>query len=193
MSNVISIDDLNDKYTADFENGKLFSKRNGREVGGVCPTGGHTPYLRVSMNKNGKQYNLYVHRILMAMNLGEWPEAVNHKDGNTLNNRADNIEAVNQLTNMRNRAPNKNASKYGRGIGSFDRPNAPAYWRLAISGNGKVNVWHFRKDRHSLLEVQLESVKRYHELGYTDRHIEQTLKAIEANPEYAALRKSLAA
>jgi hypothetical protein len=49
-------------------------------------------YCRVSLFKN-KKYNSYnVHRLVMLVFVGPSKLQVNHKDGNKLNNRLDNLE-----------------------------------------------------------------------------------------------------
>lgn len=60
-------------------------------------------YLAVKWYENGKQKSAYVHRLVASAfvdNPNNYPQ-VNHKDGNTSNNRADNLEWVTPGQNIR--------------------------------------------------------------------------------------------
>ena len=49
--------------------------------------------LYVSLHKNGKRNNLYVHRLVLITFVGPCPEGMEccHKDDNPLNNRLENL------------------------------------------------------------------------------------------------------
>lgn len=59
---------------------------------------GRYAYPRVSIN--GRRY--LVHRLAWFYMTGEWPNTVDHEDGNCGNNRWDNLRATNRHGNMRN-------------------------------------------------------------------------------------------
>ena len=66
-------------------------------------TGRRRKYLTVRWYENGKPKSAYVHRLIAAAfveNPDNLPQ-VNHKDGNTFNNRADNLEWVSPGDNVR--------------------------------------------------------------------------------------------
>lgn len=58
------------------------------------PTDNGNGYLIISLNKDGRRKNFYVHRLVAEAFLEKGPEdtVVNHKDYNTKNNNVDNLE-----------------------------------------------------------------------------------------------------
>lgn len=66
-----------------------------------CGSGG---YLRV--NINGRRY--FAHRLIWLMTHGEWPEEVDHINGDRSDNRLCNLRAVDRQGNMRNTALRSN-------------------------------------------------------------------------------------
>jgi hypothetical protein len=60
-------------------------------------------YYKVSPVLNGKNRQLYIHRLVAEAFLGSCPDGaeVNHIDGDKTNNRLDNLEYVSHLGNMR--------------------------------------------------------------------------------------------
>lgn len=60
-------------------------------------------YLMANYRKDGKVYNYYIHRLVAEAFIGEIPKgmAINHKDGNKLNNDVSNLEIVTYSENIR--------------------------------------------------------------------------------------------
>ena len=76
-----------------------------RIVGGsmMTPTDNGHGYLIVALSKNQRKKNHYVHRLVAEhfVENGDWLPCVNHKDYDTSNNRADNLEWCTQEQNIR--------------------------------------------------------------------------------------------
>jgi hypothetical protein len=80
--------------------GRVWTHRRNKYLN---PGSGSSGYLSVTITRDGKPKAFSIHR-LVAMAFIDNPEGkpqVNHKDGNKLNNSADNLEWVTNSENMR--------------------------------------------------------------------------------------------
>lgn len=67
----------------------------------ITPIKNNTNRMRVNLYKDGKYNRVFVHRVVALAFIGESNGLqVNHKDGNPINNKADNLEYVNQHGNI---------------------------------------------------------------------------------------------
>jgi hypothetical protein len=68
----------------------------------LSPTGNGNGYLLVTLNKNGKGKNRYIHDLVAEAFIGKRPSGfvVNHIDHDRANNRADNLEWCTQKENV---------------------------------------------------------------------------------------------
>lgn len=83
---------------------------------------GEKTYRVITLSVNGFQYFLYYHRIVAETFIPN-PEnkpQVNHKDGNKLNNRMDNLEWVTHKENMRH--------AWDMGLSSVEKNCRPVEW-----------------------------------------------------------------
>lgn len=74
--------------------GRVFSKQKNNSAGGFLKPGVSKGYKHVTLCTNGKRKIEKVHRLVAAAfieNMADKPQ-VNHKDGDKLNNIADNLE-----------------------------------------------------------------------------------------------------
>jgi hypothetical protein len=104
-------------------------KNAGKEAGSMfwCKSG---VYRRVKVNG----HNLLVHRIIVAMHYGNWPDIVDHANGDGLDNRIDNLRNVDRAGNMRNRAIQTRNTSRVMGVHWFARNKR---WGVIIASNHK--------------------------------------------------------
>ena len=82
------------------ENGNVYSLITHKAINPYCKRG----YLRVRLNKDGKRYDIGVHKLVALTYLEDSFEEgleVNHKDANRKNNNVDNLEWVTHEENVR--------------------------------------------------------------------------------------------
>ena len=82
--------------------------REGKKAGSVTTHG----YRSVGFYNN----TAYVHRIIFLMHHGYMPELIDHIDGNTLNNRIENLRPATKSTNGMNRGKQKNNTSGYKGV-----------------------------------------------------------------------------
>jgi len=99
------------KWTASYTNGKYYARR------GVCV--------------NGKQKTIYLHRFLTS---AEKAIKIDHKNGNSLDNRKSNLRKATSSQNNQNRG--NTAGKKYKGVGFYPQQTKP--FRARIKHSGKV-------------------------------------------------------
>lgn len=123
----------NDRYGVSVD-GVVVHRANGR----VMPTESPSGYLFVTLNKNGRNQKLFVHRLVLEYFTDTYdPEFLYiHKDKNMKNNHVDNLEvARSQITNWR-----KKVSERGMHIPKAESVPKPVRKPKAKSNNQPIAV-----------------------------------------------------
>lgn len=113
---------FNEVFRLDTETGRLFwekppknhAEKLGREAGAVAPGNGRTkPYWQVrAFNKTFKRS-----RVIFYMIHGRWPEpAVDHANGNSLDDRPVNLRECTYAENAVNSSPHSRMHELPRGV-----------------------------------------------------------------------------
>ena len=110
----------------------------------------------------GKEYK--VHRLIWMMVHGELPDGqIDHINGDTLDNRIDNLRVVNNMTNSKNRSIQSNNTSGYHGINQLPSGN----WRVRISHNRKrVNIGTFNTFEEAKAAREEAEIK----YNYHDNH-----------------------
>lgn len=107
------------------------SRFEGKEVGSLSSMG----YLETAV----KQERFLVHRLIFLYHHGYLPEFVDHKDGNPLNNKIDNLREATHEGNMQNTGKKKN-NKSGAVVKGVSRYGKHNKWRVQIMSGGKLHT-----------------------------------------------------
>lgn len=152
-------EELNRIFIYDKETGRLYNKIHrsskaliGRESGCLHRTG----YIRVCVNKT----LYFAHNLIWIMNYGYLPNGmIDHKNGNKLDNKIENLREANDFENQYNRpAPKDNRSGY-KGV-SFCRQTGN--WQSAIGYNGKRKHLGRYKTKEEAYEAYCMAAKELH-------------------------------
>lgn len=85
------------------DTGDLVWAETGELVGCDTETYPGKEYRRWGVTYDGSQQHLYVHRVAFALMTGEWPFLVDHKNGNSLDNRWSNLREATASQNALNK------------------------------------------------------------------------------------------
>ncbi len=113
-------------------------------------------YYRIMIN--GKLYRL--HRIAYYYITGIDPaeKEVDHKNGNTLNNRFENLRLATLANNRKNRKENKNNTSGFKGV-VWNKPNKK--WQAQITLNNKQTTLGYYKTKFYAALVYARAAKKY--------------------------------
>lgn len=127
----------------------------GSRVGQVVGTNNGCGYLSFSLNRK-RQKN---HRIIFLYHRGYLPECIDHIDGDSLNNRIENLRACTMSENQYNRKMNKNNKSGIKGVGWAKREGK---WVARIQVNKKQkHVGFFNNLNDAAIAVEAAR-KQYH-------------------------------
>lgn len=101
---------------------------------------------------NIKQKTYYLHQIIFLYHHGYIPQYIDHKDGNSLNNKIENLREASQSQNAANQVLRKNNTSGVKGVRFNTRYGK---WTAAIMVNGK----HISLGVHSTKETAQETYK----------------------------------
>lgn len=105
---------------------------NGHKVGQIA---GSTYSGYCCVKFNGKLYK--AHRLIYLMVYGELPEFIDHIDGNSLNNKIDNLRPATKAENGFNRKINSNNTSGHKGVG-WDKQSGK--WKARCWVNKKMHT-----------------------------------------------------
>ena len=142
----------------DYDNGFFYWKVKlskkviiGNKVGSIKSN----KYLYTRINR--KPY--YIHRLIFLFHFGYMPKCIDHINGNTLDNRIENLREANSIQNACNSIiPTTNST----GIKNVDWHKNRNKWRVSLRYNGKKKtIGHFNNLELAEL-VAIEARNKYH-------------------------------
>lgn len=164
-----TLQDLQDAFTCDPTTGALTwrvrhgvnasfnTKYAGRPVG--CKNGGG--YLTTKLTIRGIEHNLQVHRIVWALSGGipTFPERIDHKNGDTRDNRTANLRPATATTN----AQNQRNARSDNQTGVLGVHPVKGKFRASIRVNGKLKHLGYHNTPEAAHAAYLEAKRALHE------------------------------
>lgn len=94
------------------------------------------------------------HRILWALHYGEWPENIDHINGNGLDNRISNLRSVPQSVNTKNMRLSKRNKSGVIGVAWIPRLKK---WEAKLSSGGKFVYLGLHSKKEDAIAARLEA------------------------------------
>ena len=160
------LDHINEFFC--YKDGSLIriKKSGGQKVGSIA---GWVTVCngRFYRKMNIKRIVLYVHRVIFNLHHGYLPKYIDHIDGNSLNNKIENLREASQSQNMANaRKKSTNTSGY-KGV-TFRKDTKK--WQSAIMVNGKhISLGSYKDKKDAAMAYEAGALKYYKEFAKTDR------------------------
>ena len=133
----------------EYKDGELIRRKNGNVMRSTSKEG----YYRARINNK----NYLVHRLIFMMHHGYLPKIVDHINGNTTDNRIENLRAANDNQNVWNRRLNSNSLSKIKGIRLQH-----GKWSARIQANKKSIYLGLFNDLELAELVVMEARDKYH-------------------------------
>ena len=134
------------------EKPKCSRKTDGSLEAGTVTTGGYKKFTL-------QQKKYYVHQIVFLMQHGYTPPVVDHIDGNTTNNRIENLRASDKAKNACNSKTRKDNTSGCRGVAWHKKSNK---WMVQVVQNKKPKYLGLYEDFEFACLVADEARDLYH-------------------------------
>jgi hypothetical protein len=147
-----------------YEDGALYrtTNRGGQKVGdkvGWKTQCNNRLYWKLSINTK----TVYLHQVVFLMHHGYLPKYIDHIDGDSTNNRIENLRPATQSQNCANSVMNKNNTSGYKGVVWLKRRNK---WKAQLGVNGKcVFLGHFDSKEDAFEAYKLNSIKYFGEFS----------------------------
>lgn len=137
---------------------------NGRRAGKPAGCDNGNGYIMTRIRFGGQQVKVYAHRAAWAITHGEWPNYIDHINGDRSDNRLCNLRSVSQSENLRNQRRQRHPKSGQFGVYPY---GSGGRWTSKIRINGK--------SRHlGCFATKEDAAAAYRhaaaENGYTARH-----------------------
>jgi hypothetical protein len=114
------------------------------------------PYFQCNILQDGKYTTLRLHRFIMDCPAGLF---VDHINGDTLDNRRENLRICSHAENMRNRFPNKITSSGYKGVSWYKHRKK---WRSQIRANNKKIHLGYYITPEEAYQAYCKAAQKYH-------------------------------
>lgn len=133
------------------------SRSNRVKIGDPVSYINNKGYLSVRLL--GRQY--LVHRLVWFLENKEWPERLDHKDGNRLNNQIDNLRTATSSQNNANRVKKSGATSTYKGVYWHKQRRK---WHVQLSLNKKsISCGLFESEEEAALAYNLKALELHGE------------------------------
>ena len=147
-----------------YQDGNLYRKYSsgGKKEGSICgwtTVCNGTKYKKININY--KTY--YLHQIIYLYHHGYIPEYIDHKDGNSLNNKIENLRSATQSQNCANQKLRTTNTSGIKGV-VFNKKTKK--WTASIMVKGKhISLGHFLKIEDAKKAYEIGSIKYFGEFA----------------------------
>ena len=139
---------------------KFNSRFAGKVAGSITPGGNGRCYRELGVVRLGKRKRLYAHRVIWEMHNGPIPDGlqIDHIDGNSLNNKIENLRLATHSQNLHNRGAQSNNTTGFKGV---HRRKSGRYCARIMSGGAYLNLGLFDhpEDAHA---AYIAAANKYH-------------------------------
>jgi hypothetical protein len=150
---IISQEQLKEFF--DYKDGNLYWKiKKCRNVAIGQKAGSYAPRGNIDIMINGKVYK--AHRLIFLFHYGYLPKILDHKDGNPLNNKIENLREATNSQNMCNTKLNVNNKSGEKGV-IWDKRISK--WRTFCT----ISKKQYTSGSYSDLDKAIESVRKLRE------------------------------
>lgn len=161
--------ELSERY--EYVDGVLYRKTagGGEKVGGVVGydhVSNGRPYRRACFNK--KHY--YLHQIIFVMHYGTLPDRIDHIDGDSLNNRIENLRPASQSENIANSRLSKSNTSGFKGVVLDRGTKTREVWIAQIGFNSKcIRLGRYQTKEDAAFAYAEASTKLFGEFSRPER------------------------
>tara|TARA_R100000544_G_scaffold18862_1_gene9023 strand:+ start:253 stop:852 length:600 start_codon:yes stop_codon:yes gene_type:complete len=154
-----------DRPLSHFKNEKSMKlsniKTNGRVVDSIQINKNGKEYIKLSIRAFGVKHQFLAHRVIWMMVNGEWPECIDHINGNSTDNRMCNLRSVTVTENNRNMRLFKTNTTGAVGVYANNKGSWTSYiW----DKNKQINIGTYEtRAEAAAARAGAEKVLRYHQ------------------------------
>lgn len=153
---------LNEHFIADFENGKLYRRSTGKEVG--SPDRKHKYFIVWC-----KDRKYAVHRILWQMRHGSLPKFIDHINLNGLDNRIENLRECSHRENNRNKKLTSANTLGFKGV--WHEKNSDKYHAAIMVNYKKIHLKSCLTAKAAAIYYDFAAIKYHGEFAMTNKKL----------------------
>lgn len=121
------------------------------------------PYWKISIMRKTK----YLHHVIFLMHHGYIPKVIDHIDGDSTNNKIENLRAATQSQNMANSTMKSNNTSGYKGVTFRKDTNK---WAAGIMVNGKhISLGSYLHKEDAATAYEIGAKKYYNEFAKADK------------------------